>query len=209
MTKAEYIDFIRNSLPQVDKTNRFHREQVSAAINEAVNTVFYEVHKANPKAFKKSMERYSTMITSSPDGTVITPRYVSELTIDVVDLPTKSGGVLEIMNRLSGFNTVLTSTTDFVPVSTMEGEQLYGSESTLPGSIIGFSWSGDRTIEYWGDMSAIDSVFIRVIQQFKSYASTDNVIFPYGQNARILELVREYLGVTPPKDIINNNTNNG
>ena len=40
MTKIEYIDFIRNSLQMVDKTAKFHREQVAAAINNAVNTVF-------------------------------------------------------------------------------------------------------------------------------------------------------------------------
>jgi hypothetical protein len=57
--------------------------------------------------------------------------------------------------------------------------------------------------------TASAGVDIRLIKQFKSYASTDEVLLPYGQNARILELVREYLGVIPPKDIINNNTNNG
>ena len=61
MTKIEYIDFIRNSLSMVDKTSKFHREQVALAINFAVNTIYYDLYVQNPKAFKKSMERYTTL----------------------------------------------------------------------------------------------------------------------------------------------------
>ena len=200
MTKLEYIDFIRNSLQQIDDTSRFHREQVSAALNLAVNTVFYEMYKDNPM----SLERYTTVVSSTPSNAVAPGstlgRYVSTLTVDVVDLPKKAGGVIEIL-------TGTTTTTKFVPVSTIEGEHLYGSESSLPGNVIGYSLSGARYIEFW-DMSAAEAaagVVLRVIQQFKSYSNTDNVKLPYGQDERIIELVRQYLGVIPPKDLINDN----
>ena len=199
MTKIEYIDFIRNSLQMVDKTAKFHREQVAAAINNAVNTVFYDLYLKNPKAFRKSMERYTTFITSIPVLNATVGRYVSTLTVDMVDLPRKAGGVLEILMPT-------TTTTKFIPVSTMEGEQLYGSEASLSGNVIGFSLSGNRYIEYW-DLDIAETpaagVVIRLIQQFKSYARTDNVLLPYGQDERIMELVRQYLGLIPPKDIIN------
>ena len=61
MTKAEYIDFIRNSLPMVDKTSRFHFEQVSAAINLAVNSVFWQMYSSADKKLKKSLDRYTTL----------------------------------------------------------------------------------------------------------------------------------------------------
>ena len=202
MTKAEYIDFIRNSLPQVDKTSRFHREQVAAAINEAVNTVFYDMYKNGNKTVRKSMERYTTIVISIPTLDATINRYTSTLTVDVVDLPRKTGGVLEILTA------ALVPPTKYIPVSTMEGEQFYGSEASLPSNVTGFAFSGARVIEFWYlslPDTDVDGVKIRLIQQFKSYTGTDNVLLPYGQNARILELVREYLGVTPPKDIINNN----
>jgi hypothetical protein len=200
MTKLEYIDFVRNSLQMVDQTAKFHREQVAAAINNAVNTVFYEMYKANPKVMRGSLERYTTLVSSTPATNATVGRYQSTLTVDVVDLPKKAGGIIEIL-------TSSTTTTTFVPVGTMQGEQLYGSESSLPGNIIGFSFAGGRTVEYW-DMSAAEAaagVVIRLIKQFRSYARTDNVVLPFGQDERIIELVRQYLGVIPPKDIINDN----
>jgi len=204
MTKIEYIDFVRNSLQMVDKTAKFHREQVSAALNVAINTVFYEVYRDQPKMFAKSLERYTTLVSSTPATNATVGRYHSTLTVDVVDLPKKTGGIIEIL-------TSSTTTTLFIPVGTMEGEQLYGSEASLPGNVIGFSFSGARDIEYW-DMTAGEAaagVVIRLIKQFKSYSSTDNVKLPYGQDARVMELVREYLGVIPPKDTLNNNADNG
>jgi hypothetical protein len=203
MTKAEYIDFIRNSLPMVDKTSRFHHEQVAAAINMVVNTVFYEMYEQNPKKFRKSMERYTTSTTA--DVTLSFGRYVSALTVDVVDLPKVSGGILEI-----GENPALgtpTTTTQFVPISTMAGEQLYGSEASLPSNVVGFSWDGARTIEYWGPTASpiANGVNIRFIKQFKSYSDTDNVVLPYGKDQLIIDKVREYLGATPPKNLVNDN----
>ena len=208
MTKAEYIDFIRNSLPQVDKTSRYHHDQVAAAINVAVNTIFYDMYKQQPKSFKKSMERYTVWAINTPAINAYSGRYTSTITVDVVDLPRKSSGILEILQgTLLGLGPSDTTTTKFIPVSTMEGEQFYGSESSLPDNVIGFSFSGARAIEYWG-MKAADAtlgVYIRLIKQFKAYALTDNVILPYGRDQQIIELVRQFLGAIPPKDLVNDN----
>lgn len=205
MTKAEYIDFIRNSLKLEDKTNKYHPKQVEAAINSAVNTVFYELYDQDPRGFRKSMERYSVLhspITVDPAVSGTSGRYESALTFDVVDLPRKTGGILEIFA-----DNQTPSVLKFVPITTMEGEQLTGAESSLPGNVVGFSFSGPRTIEYW-DMSAAEattSVVVRAIRQFKSNSSTDNVLLPYGQDERIIELTRKYLGAIPPKDLVNDN----
>lgn len=197
MTKAEYIDFVRNSLQMVDKTQRFHPQQVAAAINNAVNTVFWEMYESNPKVMKKSLERYTTAVASTTSVHATTQRYVSALSVDVVDLPKKAGGVIDIICTTSCAVTV------YAPITVIEGDQLSGSESSLPGNVTGFSFDGVRTVEYWG-MAAPTSVVIRLIKQFRSYASTDNVLLPFGQDERIIELVRQYLGATPPKDLINN-----
>ena len=214
MTRAQYIDFIRNSLQMVDQTNKYHREQVAAAINVAVNTVFYEMYEQQPKTFKKSMERYSTIITLTNvvNSGISKSRYNATFTVDIVDLPKKGSGVLEIMKIAAIGAAITTTTTAFVPISTMEGEQFYGSEASLPGNIIGFSFSnGDPTatgtLEFWNmdAATATAGVKARVIKQFRSYSSTDNVLLPYGQDARIIELVRQFLGDIPPKDLVNNN----
>ena len=205
MTKIEYVDFIRNSLQMVDKTGKFMPKQVAAAINVAVNTVFYELYKNSPRSITKSLERYTTLhspITVTPELSATTGRYESALTFDVVDLPRKTGGIFDIIT-----DNVTPAATKFVPISVLEGDQLFGSESSLPGNVIGYSFTGPRTIEYWG-MSAAEaaaSVVVRAIKQFKSLSDTDNVLLPLGQDERIIELVREYLGVIPPKDLVNDN----
>lgn len=204
MTKKEYIDFVRNSLPMVDKTAKFHPQQVAGAINMAVNAVFYDMYNSGDKKIRKSLERYTTQTQLTCSQDLNTNRYRSTLTVDVVDLPRKTGGVYEVLSN-AGAST--NTTTLYVPVTTMEGEQFYGAEASLPGNVVGFSWSLPRQIEYW-DMSGAEAttgVTVRLIQQFKSYALTDNVLLPYGKESVIIDKVREYLGLTPPKDLVNNN----
>jgi len=198
MIKGEYIDFIRNSLPQVDKTDRFHREQVARAIDVAVSQVFQDAWNNNP--VKKAMERYTVTVSKTPTSDATTGRYFINLGVDVVDLPRKTGGVFDVL-------TSSTTTTKFVPVSVLEGNQLYGSESSLPGNVVGYSWDGARTVEFW-DMSAAEAsagVVVRVIQKFLSYGLTDYIPLPYGQEAVVTQMVREFLGATPPKDLVNDN----
>jgi hypothetical protein len=191
----------------VDKTMKYHPEQVAAAIDIASATVFWELYEKNPKVMKKSLERYSTIITNSLVNSVYPPRYVAALTVDIVDLPKKAGGVLEVFSNYS--SQLGSTTTQFVPVSTIEGQQLYGSESSLPDNVIGFSYTGKRIVEFWGSattlaaLTADGGVRIRAIQRFRSYGLTDTLQMPYGQDERIMELVRQYLGAIPPKDLVN------
>ena len=149
MTKAEYIDFIRNSLPMVDKTDKYHRKQVSAAINMAVNQVFRDMYASLGKTAKKSLERYTTLVSKTPATNVTTGRYEADIALDIVDLPRKAGGVFDVM-------TSSTTTTKFVPVSVLEGNQLYGAEASLPGNIVGYTWDGAHAVEFW-DMSAAEA----------------------------------------------------
>jgi len=197
MTKNQYIDFVRNSLPMVDKTQKYHPEQVAAAINNAVNTLFWEMYGKNGNVMKKSLERYTTAVESTTSVHATTQRYVSALSVDVVDLPKKAGGVIDIIC------TTGCATTVYAPITVIGGNQLNGSESSLPGNVTGFSFDGVRTVEYWG-MGAPTEVIIRLIKQFRSYTATENVLLPFGQDERIIELVRKYLGDIPPKDLINN-----
>ena len=202
MTKAEYIDFVRNSLQMVDKTAKYHHEQVAAAINVAVNTVFYGLWNNANANLKKSFERYTTLTDVLIEYNATTKYYLSTLSVDVVDLPRKTGGIFDIIdNGSSGY-------TKYVPLSPMEWAQLNGittsAEAKLPNNVVGFSFSGPRTIYFWGsDMTG--SHYVKLIQQFRSYSNTDNVLLPYGQDEKIIELTRKYLGDIPPKDLINNN----
>jgi hypothetical protein len=157
---------------------------------------------------KKALERYATLaedLAVSTDATGL--RYQTTLTADVVDLPRKTGGILQV-NRSDG-NTDLgawSSTTLFVPVTPIEGEQMYGAEGALPGTVIGYAFSGPRTIWFWNMSTAQKNagVWVRYIKQFKGYTDSENVLLPYGQDERIIELTRQFLGAIPPKDLINN-----
>ena len=212
MIKGEYIDFVRNSLQMVDQTLKYHTEQVAAAIDVASASVFWEMYEKNPKVMKKALERYSTLENNTVVNSVYSPRYTTVLMVDVVDLPKKAGGVLEIFADSSG--DMASAQTVFVPVSTIEGQQLYGSESSLPNNVVGFSLIRKNIIEYWGNATLLASlttgaggtgVWVRYIKRFRDYSSTDRVEMPYGQDERIVELVREYLSGIPPKDLVNDN----
>ena len=200
MTKIEYIDYMINSLQAADKTNKFHPKQVEAAINFATNTVFYDLYRKNPKSVMKSMERYAihpTPFTVIYSLGVAKPRYTTNLDFDVVNLPTKGSGIIEILEVDASGDAIIDTTTKFIPVSVIEGRQFYGSESSLPDNIIGYTLTDNRTIEYWGMTQAIANlgVHARIIKQFRYHTDTTDIMLPYGQDEKIMELVGLYMGV--------------
>jgi hypothetical protein len=125
---------------------------------------------------------------------------------DIMNLPTKASGIIEIIAFDSGGGPSNVST-KFIPVTALEARQFQGSEASLPGNVIGYTWAGNKVIEYWNmdATTAAAGVLAKIIKPFKSYSATDTFTPPYGQEQQIITIVREYLGVIPPKDTINNN----
>ena len=195
MTKKQYIDWMINNLSQLDQTGRYHPLQVEYAIEQSFDRVFYEIAEKSPK----SLERYSIQLTgvaSSLDSN--TGRYTSTLTKKYTDLPLKASGILEV--RLP-----TTTTLAFVPMTSIEMDQAYSADLTLGATIIGFSVHSSK-IEFFG-MSATSAVLtIRMIQKFSEYASTDEVLPPYGKDYDITGMVMAVLSNIPPKDLTNDNS---
>ena len=197
MKKGEYIDYVRNSLALLDKTNKYHRNQVAFAIEKAFNSAFYELYQTNPK----NLDRYGYDITGA---TVVldnsTNRYYTILSKKYVNLPGKSSGIITV-------NFTNTNTTTFVPVSDMEIGQLSDLDATLPGNVIGFIPTQDRLYFYNMDgFRATKTLRIKIVLPFTEYGDDDEVFSPFGTDMKALEAVRRSLAMIPPKDLLNNNT---
>ena len=127
MTKNEYIDFIKNGLPK-DDTAKYHSKQIEYAIEHVFNQVYRDMAEKSPK----NLEKYSILLNGiSAKLNTNTDRYSALLPYRLVDLPTKSAGVLEVRSSNSSLM--------YVPMTSMEMDQAYGLEATLGASVIGFS----------------------------------------------------------------------
>lgn len=203
MTKKEHIDYVRNNLAQLDRTNKYHPNQVAFGIEQACQKIFYDLAQKSPK----DLDRYSFL---SKDNAIAQDtsinRYYISLADGCYDVPLKASGVLELIDPSSTF---ADQPTLFVPMTSIEMSQLHGLEGTLGTSIIGYAYSQGSTsgmrIDLFG-ASDQDDITVRYLKRFTDYSDTDQVNLPYGKDYDISTMVLQILANIPPKDLINDNS---
>lgn len=199
MTKAYIRSLLKNTLAQIDKTNKYHDTYLDHLLEQCINSVYYQVYEKNPRALGQYTKRYTTLTIAVGNF----GRYVYDLTVKLVPLPDKRGGVRAVMNETD---------TDvyFVPVtdqelSLMVESQAYGLTTSTPRVV--YYAVRPTKIEFVG-MTATELYHphaLDLLVAFTSLADTDEVPLPFGKNAEILKMALEILGVVPPKDLLDNN----
>lgn len=201
MTKAFIRSTIKNLLRKIDATNKYHDTLIDHVLEEVINSVYYEIHAQTPKALGQYTKRYAAQ-TITAGGTA--GRYYHTLTATLVPLPDKRGGVRSI---------VASADTDvyFVPVTDQElmlMEEGTIDEIVTASPIVVYYIVHPTLIEFKNMTSAIaeGTLTLDLLVAFTSLADTDQVPLPYGKNAEIVKMALEMLGVVPPVDLIDNNS---
>ena len=201
MTKAFIRSTIKNLLRKIDATNKYHDTLIDHVLEEVINSVYYEIHAQTPKALGQYTKRYTAQ-TISAGGTA--SRYYHTLTATLVPLPDKRGGVRSI---------VASADTDvyFVPVTDQElmlMEEGTIDEIVTTSPIVVYYIVHPTLIEFKNMTSAIaaGTLTLDLLVAFTSLADTDQVPLPYGKNAEIVKMALEMLGVVPPVDLTDNNS---
>jgi len=206
MTKRELLSFYRNSLPSPDKTGRYHPQIISYAVRMAYEQLLYDMYLINPK----NLDEY--VVTLTDLAVIDADRDYVSITKSYIKLPGKASGVrsvysAELPDLLSDIED-----TYFFPMTLQEYKQASGSDMWGGGQAVGYAVSQDKVYLHnlpadWDYLSG--SVHVDIVQSFEEYDLDDEIVVPHGQAERMTELVVGYLSKIPPKNLLNNNSDNG
>ena len=200
MTKAYLRSQLSNLLAKIDKTSRYHDNFLDHILETCINTTYYQVHEKNPRALGQYTRRYTTQYLASGAG----GRYVYALTVKLVPLPDKRGGVRNIIDEED-------RDIYFVPVTDQELSLMEESQSnvlTTSSPMVAYFAVRPNMVEFEG-LTATElyhTFTFDLIVAFTSLSDGDEVPLPYGKNVEIMKMALEMIGVIPPKDLLDNNS---
>lgn len=201
MTKANLRSLLKNTLAQISETGRYHDTYLDHILEACINSVYYQVYAQNPKALGQYTKRYTalTLATGSFGRTECV------LTVTLVPLPDKRGGVRNIVCDAD-------QDVYFTPVTDQEFSLLWEAQGyalTKTTPIVVYFTPRPTKIEFLGASTStlFNSTYaMDLLVAFTSLLDTDEVPLPYGKNVEILKMALEIIGVVPPKDLLDNNS---
>ena len=197
MNTVELIDTIFNIASAVDKTGRFHKNQIKMLCD----IVYTQRMTMFPEEVMRNIDSFSKEYTGQ-SPTLDATRNLRKLTIpaEVIPLPKIPSGI-RIINTAQGLDL------DFVGITEREYMYMGGTDTQTLDTTIAY-WINGSTIWFNESMTpAIANAGVRVvlIPRFAEYARTDNISIPGGTDYDFIQQVLTLLGVTAPVDLKANN----
>ena len=206
MIKEEIRSSIKNLLPGLDKTNKYHPRVIDSAIEKVLAEMYNDVFKSDPLA----LQRYTKPYTIAPNILLEAASgiYYVALPAAIIPFPDKASGVRRVSTLVQGGMT-------FFPMDIREVDLVrsgsYSHTVTAIGSKIGYVVTQTR-IEFYnitaGDAVITTGVRADLIVPFSVYADTDTVLIPEvtdQQGNTFVDRVLKILGVIRPVDLKDDN----
>lgn len=195
MTKKEILSWYKNSVQAVDKTARYHDNVIAIAVRNAYEQILYDLYAQNPNNLDAYVVTLSNLAITNAD------RDYATLTCSYVKLPGKASGVRSVRTSDDSIY--------FMPMTFVEYEMANDFDIFNAGDTVGYAVGQDKVYFHnlpsdWEYTS--NTVDIDVVKSFEDYASTDEIVIPNGQAKKMDELVMQHLINIPPKNLLNNNT---
>ena len=197
MTRLQFQQFIKNVLAPIDKTSRFHLENIKIACD----LVYSQLMSRISDDLIGDLDLFSKEYTSQTVTLDATKNlYYTTLPANIIPIPGITSGVRHI-NTNQGFDL------DFVPITEMEMNYMGGSVTQLMDTTIGYWLQGTKI---WYDESmtvAIAAAGVRVllIPRFSEYSRDDVVNIPGCTDLDFIGQVIQLIAPTAPVDLRANN----
>lgn len=209
MTKAEYISYIKNLLPKVDQTNKYHDNVIAMAISTAHEQLFNELYRRGEKNLDQYAIKYvmaSRPASGSPQESNWTYYEFDEAShfdgIHPVNIDSLSRGVRRIISQQS-------PSLKFRPVTHQGYEQMDSDELDYLVDVVWYYVDAERIMFKNGTLftsTSTTNLVVYMIPRFYDIASTETFNIPRGHGHRLMKYTLEALGVIPPKDLIADNS---
>jgi hypothetical protein len=192
MTKKDLISFVKNSLA-TNKTSRYHENVIAYAIRMAYEQLLYDMYMMNPKNVDEYIVTLSDLVITNGDR----------------DYVTLSKSFIKLPGKASGVRSVRATDAKFYPMTLQEYEQAEDLDIWNDGITSGYAVGQGKVYFHnlpvgWTHVS--DTIDVDIVQSFEDYDKDDEVMIPNGQAERLMELVIGFLSQVPPKNLLNNNT---
>jgi hypothetical protein len=206
MQKQEIRSQIRNSLPKIDKSNRWHDLVINAACEKALAQMLNEVWVKSPLSLQRFTKQYGYTTPIAVISEVATGIKYSTLPQSIIPFMDKSSGVRRISTPIQGGFT-------FFPMDFREMDLVAsGCYFDTVNTKVGYAVTQTR-IEYFNMSATIEATGVRMdlIIPFSKYAETDEVKIPEVSDTRtgetFIDRVLKILGVAPNVDLKDDNSN--
>jgi hypothetical protein len=205
MIKSEIRSIVRNVLPKVDKTNKFHDVFLDACIEKVIAQLYNDIWTISPLNLQRYTKGYgyTTPIAVSLEAT--TGLYYSTLPESIIVFQDMASGVRRISTPTQGG-------LSFIPIDPrMHDLILSGSYVDTVTSKIGYITTPTR-VEYYNMSAAIITSGVRMdlIIPFSKYEETDTVLIPEIADPRsgetFIDRVMKILGIVRQTDLKDDNS---
>lgn len=199
MTKAYLRSTLKNTLAAIDKTAKWHDTYLDHILEVVINSVYYQVFEQNPRALSQYTIRYAqTPSAGQYSG------YNFVLPVELVPLPDKRGGARVIIDQTD-------SDVYFVPITEQEYQLMKSTQTddlvtTTPNVLYYVTGVDELTIVGMTSAIAAHTFTLDLLPAFTSITDTTEMRFPLGKDMEVIKMALEILGVVPPKDLLDNNT---
>jgi hypothetical protein len=212
MLKQEVRSLIRNTLPKIDKTNRWHDRYLEAAIEKVLAAMYHDVFTENPLALQRYTCSYGYTVPIPVLTDNATGRKYSVLPESIIPFEDKASGVRRISTIIQGQFT-------FFPMDFREMDLIAnGCEFNSVNTKIGYAVNQSQ-VEYFNMPSSITGVRMDLIIPFSKYGESDEVKIPeitmvigtsyQKKSETFVDRVMTYLGIAQPVDLYDDNAPEG
>ena len=209
MTRAEIRSLIRNSLPKVDKNNRFHDLYIDGCAEKSLASLYHDIFLIKPLALANYTKGYGY-------ATPIAIQTENSTGIQYCTLPES---IIPFEDKFSGVRRISTPTQGpfmFFPMEVREMDLVangsyFGTVNTKVGYAV-----GQTRVEFYNLPPSITGVRMDLIIPFSKYGENDEVKIPeitdvsgtnYRQVAKtFMDRVMEILGIVAPVDLKDDNS---
>ena len=199
MTKEYLRSELHGLLSSIDKTGKWHPTLLDHVLESCLNSVYFQVHAQNPMALGQYTIRYSQPVTAGQyEG------YIAALPVELVPLPDKRGGARAINDHTN-------PDIYFVPITDQEYQLMKSTQvddlvATTPTLIYYVTGIDELLFVNMTAAIAAHTITADLIVAFTSVSDTTEVRMPLGKDVEVLKMALELLGVVPPKDLLDNNS---
>lgn len=206
MKKIELVDLVRANIDSLDKTRKIHPVVIEHEISTIYNDMIVALYAGGIVDMNHYVRKYGLSDTVDVSYNAYTKEYYSLLPEEIIPLPDPNAGIVEILSKES-------MSLAFVPMTRSEFKFIENLECRQIDEVIGYTLYAGQAGEYGrvvynGMTSAIASagVVMSLLIPFHAYDDNDVVYLPSGQEQKVVDTVLQRLGIIPPPDLINNNS---
>jgi hypothetical protein len=197
MIKAKLIELVQTKLTggglNTDAIKKYPTRVVAEYIGLAMNTLLYDVFKANPNSLDMYAKEYEVDVKKGETA------WYAVLPKSPMQFPNNDYGIQYV--RLKGdYSSLL-----FLPLTAVANAPLYRLGTVIRNGIIPYNFSAGKL--FFGGQSMVDmpKVTVGLVLPFSEFDDNDDIMIPLGTGTNLIDTIVHLIQSTKMQDKSDNN----